>query len=92
MLASEMIREAVAATRWTWTWEIPALGMVTFVDRSRVKAKRNPGYCFLMAGFEPDGETQGGLLAFRLRPENMPAPSPPLGSNVDMFDDEPAHD
>jgi hypothetical protein len=45
-----------------------------------------------MAGFEPDGETQGGLLAFRLRPENMPAPSPPLGSNVDMFDDEPAHD
>lgn len=80
-LASDMIREAVAATRWKWP-DVPALGMVTFVNRDEVKPKRNPGYCFLRAGFEPDGETEGGLLAFRIRPERMPEPEMPLGAGL----------
>lgn len=80
-VASEMIRAAVAATRWRWP-EVPPLGMVTFVDRRKVRGKRTPGYCYLMAGFEADGETKGGLLAFRLRPEAMPDAEMPIGANL----------
>ena len=36
-LSSELIREAVAVTRWKWP-EVPDLGMVTFVDRTKVPA------------------------------------------------------
>jgi hypothetical protein len=81
--ASLLIREAVAATRWRWP-EVPALGMVTFIDRKHVKAIRTRGEdtfgrTYRLAGFEPDGETKGGLLAFRLKPENMPEPVAPVG-------------
>lgn len=82
-LASEMIRQAVAATRWKWP-EIPALGMVTFIDPEKVKPIRRHGkdvwgYTYMLAGFEPDGETEGGLLAFRLSPERMPDAMTPAG-------------
>lgn len=70
-LASRLIRDAVAATRARWP-EVPALGMVTFVDRDRVRPKRDPGYCFLAAGFRPCGMTGSGLLAFQLLPSEMP--------------------
>jgi hypothetical protein len=78
-LSSELIREAVAATRWRWPIT-PTLGMVSFVDPEEVRHKRDPGRCYRKAGFELDGETDGGLLAWRLRPERMPQPSPPLGA------------
>jgi hypothetical protein len=62
-LSSELI---LAAIRFTTTvWDPPALGMITFVDASKVRAKQNPGYCYLRAGFEHVGETKGGLLAFQ---------------------------
>lgn len=77
-LASQMILEAVSCTRWFYG-DPPALGMVTFIDRSKTKPKRDPGYCYLMAGFEPDGHTEGGLVAVRLRPERMPPPAEPHG-------------
>lgn len=77
-LASEMIRDAVAATRWVWQ-DTPALGLVTFVDATKTRRKRDPGRCYLRAGFVRDGETKGGLVALRLRPEDMPDPSPPIG-------------
>jgi hypothetical protein len=80
-LASEMIRQAVAATRWRWP-EIPPLGMVTFVDAGKVRRKRDPGRCYIRAGFEPDGETKGGLLAFRMRPEAMPEAEAPHGAQL----------
>lgn len=75
-LASELIRTAVAVTRWKWA-DIPALGMVTFIDRSKVSPIRRHGesvwgYSYLKAGFERDGETEGGLLAFRMHPDSMP--------------------
>lgn len=82
-LASDLIRAAVAATRWRWT--APELGMVTFVDASKVKRKRDPGRCFARAGFEPVGETVGGLLAFRMSPENMPPAEMPIGGARDLF-------
>lgn len=75
-LSSELIREAVAATRAVW--EPPALGMVTFVDAGKVRHKRDPGRCYIRAGFEYDGETLGGLVAVRMRPEHMPEARAPI--------------
>lgn len=71
-LSSELIREAVALTRAEWT--PPSLGIVTFVNADKVRHKRDPGRCYLRAGFKYVGMTQGGLLAFQLLPHEMPAP------------------
>lgn len=84
-LSSELILEACAATRHRYGEPPQPFGMVTFVDRSKVRRKRDPGYCFRRAGFEPDGETQGGLLAFLLRPERFPAPTPALGAQLALM-------
>ena len=78
-LASEMIRQAVAATLWRWP-DPPALGMVTFVDRAKTRSKRDPGYCYLMAGFKVVGETKGGLVALQMLPAEMPEPLEPIGA------------
>lgn len=81
-LASILIREAVAITRWQWP-DVPELGMVTFVDARKVEHKRQPGRCYLKAGFRAVGATRGGLLAFQMLPDEMPAPVPlydPQGS------------
>lgn len=51
-LSSDLIREAVAVTRWRWP-DVPPLGMVTFVDTAKTRAKRDPGRCYLKAGFRP---------------------------------------
>jgi hypothetical protein len=91
-VASELITQAVAATRWEW--DTPPLGMVTFIDRRHVKPMKRRGrdvwgYCYRKAGFLPVGETKGGLLAFQLLPEDMPAAAPPFAppvySQMDMF-------
>lgn len=76
-LSSELILEAVAATRAIW--EVPPLGMVTFVNRDKIKPKRDPGYCYLMAGFKAIGHTKGGLVVLQMLPEQMPAPMWPNG-------------
>ncbi len=76
-LASELIRSAVAATRWKYGDAPEPHGMVTFVDRSKVK-ETHPGYCYKLAGFRTIGETKGGLLALGLAPAEMP---PPRGSD-----------
>lgn len=83
-IASEFIIEAVAATRYYWGPAIPPQGMITFVNPREVRST-NPGYCYLMAGFERAGRTKSGLLAFQLRPERMPDPTPPLGANLPLF-------
>lgn len=85
-LSSEMICDAVAATRWKWP-SIPRLGMVTFVDAAKVHHKRDPGRCFLKAGFRPANPltTAGGLLAFQLLPCDMPEAKPPHGAQLDLF-------
>lgn len=83
-LASEMIREAIACTRWNWP-EVPTLGMVTFVDADAVKRKRDPGRCYRRAGFKHVGFTKSGLLAFQLLEADMPAPCAPLASQSRLF-------
>jgi hypothetical protein len=82
-LASEMIRQAVAATLWRWP-EPPALGMVTFVDRAKTRSKRDAGYCYLMAGFRRVGETKGGLAALQMPPIDMPEAMAPIGAQEAM--------
>jgi|TARA_Y100000310_G_C20649190_1_gene798414 hypothetical protein len=79
-LASDLIRQAVATTRWKWEDEegIPDLGMITFVNTKKTKPKRDPGYCYIKAGFSHVGETKGGLLALQLLPNEMPNAADPL--------------
>jgi len=77
-LSSELIRQAVAATLAEWP-EVPNLGMITFVDAGKVRRKRDPGRCYLRAGFRQAGETKGGLLALQLLPADMPKPESAMG-------------
>lgn len=49
-LSSELITEAVSATR-QFFGSPPPLGMITFVDASKVRQKRDHGYCYILAGF-----------------------------------------
>lgn len=87
--ASDLISAAVAATRAHWP-DVPALGLVTFLDRAKVRPVRVRGVetwgrTWALAGFEPDGETAGGLLALRLRPERMPAPRAAMTVQRSLF-------
>jgi hypothetical protein len=75
ILSSTLIRAAIAATLYEWA-NPPELGMVTFIDREKVRRKRDFGRCYRKAGFKEVGETKGGLLAMQLLPENFPAPEP----------------
>lgn len=76
--ASELIRAAVAATRARWP-EVPELGMVTFVDESKVRHKRDAGRCYKKAGFRLVGKTRGGLLVWQMIPDDMPVAEPAIG-------------
>lgn len=77
-VASELIREAIAATRAHYG-QTPERGMVTFIDPGKVepiKVRGRPtwGWTWRKAGFKPVGETKGGLLAFQILPADMPEP------------------
>lgn len=81
-LSSELIREAIACTRWTW--EPPPLGIVSFVDAAKVRRKRDPGRCYRKAGFQHVGFTKGGLWAFQMLPDVMPEPAEPLEAQLTL--------
>jgi hypothetical protein len=89
-VASELIRQAIAATRWYWN-DVPSVpwshrgscgyvGMVTFIDRDKVRPKRDYGRCYRKVGFRVIGETKGGLLTLGISVEDMPSPEQPMGS------------
>jgi hypothetical protein len=79
-LASQLITEAVAATRWRWP-DVPPLGLITFIDAEKVLST-NPGFCYQAAGFHFAGHTKGGLLAYQMRACDMPEPEPPHGATL----------
>lgn len=56
-LSSSLIRQADAIADATWTDR----RHYTYVDREKV-ASKNPGFCFLAAGWKRCGTTKGGLL------------------------------
>jgi hypothetical protein len=70
-LASELITAAVAMTRAIW--EPPPLGIVSFVDASKIRHKRDPGRCYRKAGWTHVGYTKSGLWVFQQLPADMPA-------------------
>lgn len=82
-IASEMIRDAVAATRWFWP-EIPPLGMISFINAGKIRSKPDAeiGRCYKEAGFRHCGFTQKGLYAFQLLADDMPEPMAPLHVEV----------
>lgn len=87
--ASQLIREAVAATRAHYG-DPPALGMITFIDRAKVAPLHTRkgdvwGRTYRLAGFVDAGETKGGLLALQLLPEAMPDAERAIGGQVGMF-------
>lgn len=83
-LSSDLIRQAVAATRWYWP-DVPALGMVTFVNADKVRST-NPGACYRKAGWKRVGMTAGGLVALQQLPEKMPEPMAPIGGQLTFLD------
>ena len=79
--ASELIRQALACTRDAYGDGAP--GMVTFVDRQKVRptiVRGQPvwGWTYRKAGFREAGETKGGLLALYMDTADMPPPCRPL--------------
>ena len=62
MLSSELIKEAVDLAWRRW----PGERLYTYINARKVKSA-NPGYCYLMAGWERAGRTQGGLLIMEKR-------------------------
>jgi hypothetical protein len=85
-LSSELILEAIAATRWKYP-DAPPLGMITFVDTTKVRRKRDWGRCYRKAGFRQVGFTKGGLVALQLLPTNMPPAAMPMGAQMSIFDE-----
>jgi len=83
-LSSDLIRLAIAHTRDNWP-DVPELGIVTFVDASKLRGKRDPGYCYLRAGFKNVGATKGGLVALQLLPADMPEAMPMDTCQVNLF-------
>lgn len=90
-LSSELIVEACAATRALWgdPPSVHGVGFITFIDRTKVRSKKDPGYCYLKAGWEYVGSTPGGhgrqpLTVLGLRPERFPPPCLPLGAQLDL--------
>lgn len=82
-ISSALIKDAVAITRGRWGYPPPG-GMVTFVNPDKVRHKRDPGRCFLRAGFTRAGFTKSGLVALTLAPEAMPDPSDAILSQLSL--------
>lgn len=82
-LASDLIREAIAVCRWRWP-EVPDFGLITWVNAGKVRHKRDPGRCFLKAGFKRVADSRGGLVTLQLLPADMPPAQSPLGVTIPM--------
>ena len=65
--SSMLIRQATALTYAYWLRHYHALRvpLTTAVDPTKVRRKRDPGRCFLRAGWTRDGVTSKGLIRLR---------------------------
>lgn len=86
--SSDMIRQAVSATRSAW--DPPPLGIVTFVDRAKVRPVMRRGAptwgrTWELAGFSHVGETVGGLMAWQMLPSDMPPAAPAIGAQLGLL-------
>jgi hypothetical protein len=87
--ASQMIRDAIAVTRWKWK-QTPELGMVTFIDPSKVQPRKirgraTWGHSYFEAGFVHVGYTRQGLWAMQMWPHAMPEPEAPVRMQQDLL-------
>lgn len=82
--ASDLITAAVACSRWRWPL-VPSHGIVTFVDPDEVRHKRDPGRCYLRAGWTLVGRTQAGLLVFQQLRVAMPTGDAPANAQLEAF-------
>ena len=89
-LSSQLITKAVAATRWKYG-EAPSEGFITFVNEGKIRPKKNPGYCYLKAGWKVCGRTKGGLLALQLLESDMPPVEPPCSVQLTFEDNMLIH-
>ncbi len=89
LLSSQLIREAVAVTKWIWGIP-PRQGIITFVDSAKVRHKRDPGRCYLKAGWNRMGQTKGGLLCFGIIGHDLDVTEcgilaePPIGTTYEL--------
>lgn len=88
ILASELIRQALAATRWRFGIP-PRNGMVTMVDSGKTRHKRDPGRCFIRAGFVPVYcyLPRGSKVVLQASREYLLTiiPQLPLGTTLDLW-------
>ena len=64
-LSSELIRQAVGLAWERW----PGHRLYTYVNPRKVKHKRDPGRCFLRAGWQHSGWSKGGLRILECLPD-----------------------
>jgi hypothetical protein len=84
-LSSELILEAIAATRYMWG-DPPPEGMLTLVRPSAVRHKRDPGRCYAKAGIIKYGIAASDDVIFRILPEAMPLAEGPIGGTERLFE------
>jgi len=82
-LASKLIRQAIAITRYYWP--PPPLGIITFIDSTKIRSC-NPGCCYIKAGFKKVGRTKkNNLVALQMLPDEMPEPMAPFDRQERIF-------
>ncbi len=65
MLSSELVTEATLLTLALWGWP-PKDGLITSVDADLTRPKKDPGYCYLKAGWVPFGHDASGRPRFKM--------------------------
>lgn len=85
-LSSDLIREAVAATVARYGPPPQPHGFITFVDAGKTRKKRDPGRCYVKAGWTRlEQKTKGGLFVLQLKPEDIPAGVPALTRQMSLW-------
>lgn len=84
-LSSDLINLAVSNTLSCWG-SPPSNGFITFVNPHKIKSK-NPGYCFLKAGWEKVGVTkERKLIVLQLKQAKFPCAVDPIGKQYNLFE------